>query len=180
MVASCNNSQGAPESHSKLAPFFAKVRDNAHNIHAVWKNGWNCCCSGTHKALLQLEMRVDDRASEFNVLLAIPERVDNFNTATSIVYIQQDAIIQISNSDEEGDEEGVQEGVQEGGDLLAEPQRASGSSANVDPSTSEDNSERSNTVTSTHSDEDNSGLRKRQERWASINEWKSRLGTSLR
>lgn len=159
--------------------FFAKVRENAHNIHAVLKNGWNSCCSGTHKALLQLERRVEDRASEFDVLLAIPatSTVDATNATTSTVYIQQETTINISNGAEKGDGEGVQEGAE----LLAEPQEGSVSSANLGTSKFEGHSERSHTVViHDHSDDDNSVFRKREDKLAAIHEWKSRFGQSLK
>jgi hypothetical protein len=88
--------QGAVRTVSPFASFFNRVRDNAHNLHEVLKGGWHCCCIGTHKGMLQLERRVDDRESNFKVLFVLPpiqgEGVGN-EAVTS--YIEQEVEFKI-------------------------------------------------------------------------------------
>jgi hypothetical protein len=112
MVASCEGSQQALEINSKIAPFFSKVRENALDMHVVLKNGWHCCCTNTHKVMLQLERRVNNRELEFGILLAVPSApaMPTITTTTSAIYIQQETRIKVSSigveiEDDEGQED---------------------------------------------------------------------------
>ena len=170
MVASCDVPQRWTESNSKLAPFFTKVRDNAHNIRTVLKNGWHCSCSSAHKAMLQLERRIDDRESEFSVMLAIPSvpALESSKTATPEVYIQQETRIAISTVEAEREEEEEKGGE----DFLAAPQRGSAScSASSDNDKPGHHTARLSTILDSKSDDDRQGKCK----WAAIQAWKPRM-----
>lgn len=61
---------------STFAPLFKASRDNANGLHGVLKNGWNCCCTASHKVMPRLERKVDRRQDEFNMLCVVPSNSD--------------------------------------------------------------------------------------------------------
>ncbi|KAH6717894.1 hypothetical protein BKA61DRAFT_293944 [Leptodontidium sp. MPI-SDFR-AT-0119] len=61
--------QGLTRTTSSFTPFFKKIRENANSLHGVLKNGWNCHCSDSHKAMLRLERRVEGADDDFKLLL---------------------------------------------------------------------------------------------------------------
>lgn len=63
--------QGKERALSSIAPFLDKVRNNAYSLREALKNAWHCHCSSTHKALLQLEKRDNEREADFNVLFVL-------------------------------------------------------------------------------------------------------------
>lgn len=60
--------QGSTRTTSSFTPFFKKIRENANSLHSVLKNGWNCHCNDSHKAMLQLERRVEGADDDFKLL----------------------------------------------------------------------------------------------------------------
>jgi hypothetical protein len=62
---------------SGLGPFFTRTRENANSLHGVSKSGWSCCCKASHKVLLQLERKVDQRDDNFNVLCCLPKNPED-------------------------------------------------------------------------------------------------------
>ncbi|KAH7370572.1 hypothetical protein BKA65DRAFT_471771 [Rhexocercosporidium sp. MPI-PUGE-AT-0058] len=61
--------QGSTRTTSSFTPFFKKIRQNANSLHGVLKNGWNCHCIDSHKAMLRLERRVEGVDDDFKLLL---------------------------------------------------------------------------------------------------------------
>jgi hypothetical protein len=120
--------------------------------------------------MLRLERRIDDRESEFNVMLAIPSvpALETSKTATPEVYIQQETRIAISTVEAEREEE-----EEKGGEgFLAAPQRGSAScSASSDNGNPGHHPTRLSTILDSRSDDD----RKGKDNWAAVQAWKPRM-----
>jgi hypothetical protein len=57
---------------SSLVPFFGKIWQASSELYEALKTGWHCHCIVSHKALLQLERRIENLDSNFNVLFVLP------------------------------------------------------------------------------------------------------------
>ncbi|MCJ1431580.1 hypothetical protein MMC27_000934 [Xylographa pallens] len=56
------------------AKFFAELRGNASNLHAILKASWTCECDSLHKIGLRLEDRSENRKSDFNIVFESPSK----------------------------------------------------------------------------------------------------------